>query len=111
MEESLAALRRRASSEFERIYPLDAGFDTLADVPAEIRENKRYKDHGDFSIQGLTERIEADFGEQALDIVVHSLANGPEVKKPLSRPAARATSPRSASAPTRTCRWCSASCR
>src|SRR5678816_1268596 len=35
---------------FERIYPLDAAFDTLADAPPEIRENKRYRDVGDFSI-------------------------------------------------------------
>jgi enoyl-[acyl-carrier protein] reductase I len=69
--------------EFERIYPLDAGFDTLDEAPAEIRENKRYKEQGDFSIQGMTERIRQDFGDQAIDIVVHSLANGPEVKSPL----------------------------
>src|SRR6476619_5527085 len=25
--------------EFERIYPLDAAFDTLADAPAEVRES------------------------------------------------------------------------
>src|ERR671916_2480469 len=60
--------------EFERIYPLDAAFGTLADAPAEIRENKRYKEVGDFSIQGMTERIKADFGEGSLDIVIHSLA-------------------------------------
>jgi enoyl-[acyl-carrier protein] reductase I len=69
--------------EFERIYPLDAAFDTLAETPAEIRENKRYKDQGDFSISGMTARIKEDFGEQGLDIVVHSLANAPEVKSPL----------------------------
>ena len=71
--------------EFEKIYPLDAAYDTLADVPAEIRENKRYRDTGDFSIEGITSRVRSDFGEQdkSLDIVVHSLANGPEVKKPL----------------------------
>jgi enoyl-[acyl-carrier protein] reductase I len=69
--------------EFERIYPLDAAFDALDDAPADIRDNKRYKDQGDFSIHGMTERIRHDFGEQALDIVVHSLANGPEVKSPL----------------------------
>ncbi len=68
---------------FEKIYPLDAVFDTLEDAPAEIRENKRYKELGDFSIQGLVERLTSDFGERPLDIVVHSLANGPEVKKPL----------------------------
>jgi enoyl-[acyl-carrier protein] reductase I len=69
--------------EFERVYPLDAAFDSLAEVPPEIRENKRYKEVGDFSIQGMTERIRSDFGDGSLDIVVHSLANAPEVKSPL----------------------------
>src|SRR5690348_11379791 len=69
--------------DFERIYPLDAAFDRLADAPAEVRENKRYKEQGDFSIEGMAGRIRADFGERALDIVVHSLANAPEVKSPL----------------------------
>jgi len=68
---------------FERIYPLDAVFDRLEDAPADIRENKRYKELGDFSVAGLAARIKGDFGESSLDIVVHSLANGPEVKKPL----------------------------
>jgi enoyl-[acyl-carrier protein] reductase I len=69
---------------FEKIYPLDADFDTLADVPAELRDSKRYREHGDVSIDGLVARLRADFGEApCLDIIVHSLANGPEVKKPL----------------------------
>jgi enoyl-[acyl-carrier protein] reductase I len=68
---------------FERIYPLDAVFDTLEDAPADIRENKRYRDNGDFSISGLASRLRADFGERPLDIIVHSLANGPEVRKSL----------------------------
>jgi enoyl-[acyl-carrier protein] reductase I len=69
--------------EFERIYPLDAAYDTMAEVPEDVRENKRYKDQGDFTIGGLTRRLREDFGEGGLDIVVHSLANGPEVKSPL----------------------------
>lgn len=69
--------------EFEKIYPLDASFDALNDAPEDIRSNKRYKDTGDFSIDGLVGRMEADFGKDSLDIVIHSLANGPEVKKPL----------------------------
>lgn len=69
--------------EFERIYPLDAAFDTLADAPSDVRENKRYKEVGDFSIEGMTGRIRSDFGDGSLDIVVHSLANAPEVKSPL----------------------------
>jgi enoyl-[acyl-carrier protein] reductase I len=68
---------------FERIYPLDAAYDTLADAPEDVRSNKRYSETGDFTIAGLAERLVADFGERPLDIVVHSLANGPEVKKPL----------------------------
>lgn len=68
---------------FERIYPLDAVFDRLEDAPEDVRENKRYKELGDFSIDGLVARMVADFGPQPVDIVFHSLANGPEVKKPL----------------------------
>jgi enoyl-[acyl-carrier protein] reductase I len=69
--------------EFERIYPLDAVFDSLEDAPAEIRENKRYKDLGDFSVTGLAARLKSDFGDEPLDILVHSLANAPEVRKSL----------------------------
>jgi len=68
---------------FEKIYPLDAVYDRLEDVPAELRENKRYKDVGDFTITGLASRMRSDFGDKPLDILVHSLANGPEVKKAL----------------------------
>ncbi len=68
---------------FEKIYPLDAAYDLLTDAPEEIRTNKRYKDVGDFSIGGLAAGMLADFGPKPLDILVHSLANGPDVKKPL----------------------------
>ena len=68
---------------FERIYPFDGDFDVMGDVPEEVRENRRYKDRGDFTIQGVADAIVHDFGDKPLDIVVHSFANGPEVKKPL----------------------------
>jgi len=69
--------------EFERIYPLDAAFDTLDEVPEEVLDSKRYEGRGDFSIDGLATAMLADFGSDSLDILVHSLANGPEVKNPL----------------------------
>lgn len=69
--------------EFERILPLDAEYDALADVPADVRENKRYKDLGDFTLQGAADRLAADLGSPCLDIVVHSLANGSEVSHDL----------------------------
>lgn len=68
---------------FERIYPLDAAYDTLADAPEDVLSSKRYKETGDFSIEGMAARLVADFGDKPLDILVHSLANGPEVKKAL----------------------------
>jgi enoyl-[acyl-carrier protein] reductase I len=68
---------------FEKIYPLDAVFDTYDAIPQDLRESKRYKDVGDCSVSGMANAIKADFGEKPLDIVVHALANGPEVKKPL----------------------------
>ncbi len=68
---------------FERIWPMDADFDSAGDVPSELRESRRYRDCGDVSIAGLADRLRADFGEACLDIVVHSLANGPEVQRPL----------------------------
>lgn len=78
---------RRLSSgkllELERVYPIDAAYDRLEDVPESVRENKRYSGRGDFTIEGAAKQLVQDFGEKPLDIVVHSLANGPEVHLPL----------------------------
>jgi len=82
MDES-RALSNGKLLEFDKVYPLDAAYDTLADAPEDIRTNKRYRETGDFSIDGLARKIESDFGKDSLDVVIHSLANGPEVKKPL----------------------------
>jgi len=82
MDESLQ-LSSGDKLKFERIYPLDAVFDRYDEMPEEVRTNKRYKEVGDCSIEGVAKRMVDDFGEKPVDIVVHSLANGPEVKKPL----------------------------
>lgn len=67
--------------EIAKIYPLDASFDKFEDVPEEIRENKRYKEHAGYTISEVSSAVANDFGH--VDILVHSLANGPEVQKPL----------------------------
>jgi enoyl-[acyl-carrier protein] reductase I len=82
LDESLA-MPDGKKVELERILPFDAEFDTYDDMPPETRENKRYKEHGDVSIQAAALRLTKDFGSPAVDIVIHSLANGPEVKSPL----------------------------
>jgi len=69
--------------QFERIYPLDAAYDSMEDVPADIRENRRYSGRGDFTISGLAQRMREEFAAPQLDVLVHCLANGPEVHKPL----------------------------
>ena len=68
---------------FEKIYPLDADHDAMELVPDEVKTNKRYRERGDFTMSGLAASLQADFGTPCLDIVVHSLANGSEVKKPM----------------------------
>ncbi len=67
--------------QFSKIYPLDASFDTQNQVPTEIQENKRYKNTDGYTISEVVEAVKKDFGH--VDILVHALANGPEVKKPL----------------------------
>lgn len=76
--------RRLKSGElmtFEKVYGIDAAFDTPDDVPLEIKENKRYKDHSGYTISEVAEQIKKDFG--SIDFIVHSLANSPEIKNPL----------------------------
>lgn len=73
-------LARGGSFEFEKIYPLDAAYDTLDAVPEDVKTNKRYAERGDFTIEGMRARVAEDFGDKSLDVVVHCLANGPEVK-------------------------------
>lgn len=65
----------------EKVYPLDAVFDTPDDVPDEIKENKRYAGLDGYTISEVADAVAADYGN--IDILVHSLANGPEVTKPL----------------------------
>ncbi len=67
--------------DIAKVYSLDAAFDTPDDVPADVKENKRYKDATGYTISEVAQLVKEDFG--TIDILVHSLANSPEVKKPL----------------------------
>jgi enoyl-[acyl-carrier protein] reductase I len=78
------ASRRLAHGElmqYAKLYALDASFDKPEDVPQEIRENKRYQEASGYTVSEVAQAVARDFG--TVDILVHSLANGPEVKKPL----------------------------
>lgn len=66
---------------YKKVYPLDAMYDTKEEVPEEVLQNKRYKNLKGFTISEIKEQIYQDFGN--IDFIVHSLANAPEVTKPL----------------------------
>jgi hypothetical protein len=62
-------------------------FSTPEEVPDEIKNNKRYAGLTGYDIKSCAAAIKKDYGK--VDILIHSLANGPEVTRPLletSRP-------------------------
>lgn len=67
--------------EFAHVFPLDASFDTPEEVPEEIREHKRYKDLAGYTVAEVAQNVYEKFGK--VDIVVHSIANAPEIQKSL----------------------------
>lgn len=67
--------------EIAKVYPLDAVYDTPEDVPEDVKANKRYAGASNWTVKEVVETVKNDFG--SIDILVHSLANGPEVTKSL----------------------------
>ena len=67
--------------EIAKIYPLDAVYDEPEDVPEDVMNNKRYAGLDGFTISEVAKKLEKDYGK--VDVLIHSLANGPEVIKPL----------------------------
>uniref|UniRef100_A0A5B7BV06 Enoyl-[acyl-carrier-protein] reductase [NADH], chloroplastic n=1 Tax=Davidia involucrata TaxID=16924 RepID=A0A5B7BV06_DAVIN len=67
--------------EITKVYPLDAVYDSPEDVPEDVKTNKRYAGSSNWTVKEVVESVKQDFG--SIDILVHSLANGPEVSKPL----------------------------
>lgn len=67
----------------DRVHPLDAVYDTPEDVPDEVRAGKRYEGLDYFTISEVADRWREEHGEGSLDVLVHSLANGPEVQNDL----------------------------
>ncbi|KAF3782489.1 Enoyl-[acyl-carrier-protein] reductase NADH [Nymphaea thermarum] len=67
--------------EIAKVYPLDAVYDCPEDVPEDVKANKRYAGSSNWTVQEVAECVKLDYG--TIDILVHSLANGPEVTKPL----------------------------
>lgn len=69
--------------EFANILPLDAIYDKPEDVPETVREDKRYRELQRYTVSESAVALKEKLGEAKLDVLIHSLANGSEVKKPL----------------------------
>jgi len=69
--------------EFKKIFPMDAVYDTMESVPAEVREDKRYREFNAYAISEVAQALKQELGGEKLDFMIHSLANGPEVRNPL----------------------------
>lgn len=63
----------------EKIYPCDAAYDTMADVPEAVRTDRRYAKFPEISIHGTMAAIGKEFG--GIDILVHSIAFSREITK------------------------------
>jgi enoyl-[acyl-carrier protein] reductase I len=69
----------KGSLKVEKVIPCDVSYDTMADVDEKTKTDRRYVKHGDFSLQGLHDKLAADFPQ--IDYVIHSVAFSSEVKK------------------------------
>ncbi|CRH00982.1 enoyl-acyl carrier reductase, putative [Plasmodium relictum] len=63
------------------ILPFDASFDTYEDIDEETKNNKRYNNLKNYSIEEVSNLIHNKYGN--INMLVHSLANAKEVQKPL----------------------------
>jgi len=70
-------------SEFKpvKVLPCDASYDTMDDVPAEVKADRRFAKFPEYSIKGTVDAIGQEFG--GIDILIHSVAFSREITKSL----------------------------
>jgi enoyl-[acyl-carrier protein] reductase I len=65
----------------EAEFACDVSYDTMADVPAEVRQDRRWvkieEKYGDYSIEGLVKNL-APY--EHIDVLIHSIAFSAEIK-------------------------------
>src|SRR4051794_37005791 len=68
----------------EAEFACDVQYDTMADVPPEVRQDRRWvkieQEHGDYSIEGLMKKL-APY--EHFDVLIHSIAFSSEIKNSL----------------------------
>eukprot|EP00286_Rhodomonas_abbreviata_P015375 CAMPEP_0181326566 /NCGR_PEP_ID=MMETSP1101-20121128/21578_1 /TAXON_ID=46948 /ORGANISM="Rhodomonas abbreviata, Strain Caron Lab Isolate" /LENGTH=331 /DNA_ID=CAMNT_0023435051 /DNA_START=72 /DNA_END=1067 /DNA_ORIENTATION=+ len=76
-----AKLTNGESMKIEQVYPLDLAFSNEQEIPPKVLQNKYYAGLSGFDIRSVAAKAHAEHGK--IDFLVHSVANGPEVTKPL----------------------------
>ena len=69
----------RGELKVEKIFACDASYDTMDDVPPEVKSDRRYAKFADYSIQGTVDAVGKEFG--GIDILIHSIAFSREITK------------------------------
>jgi enoyl-[acyl-carrier protein] reductase I len=62
-----------------KVLPCDASYDTMDDVPEEVRTDRRYAKFPEYSIKGTVDAVGKEFG--GIDVVIHSIAFSREITK------------------------------
>lgn len=62
----------------EKVYPLDARFDSMADVDETTRNDKRWNKFPFYGIKEVVDAVGKEFG--GIDILIHSIAFAKEIK-------------------------------
>lgn len=63
----------------EKVLPCDVSYDTMADVPDAVKNDRRYAKFPEYSIQGTVDAVGKEFG--GIDILIHSVAFSREILK------------------------------
>src|SRR6476469_7647726 len=62
----------------EKVYPLDARFDSMADVDEATRNDKRWNKYPFYAIKAVVDATGKEFG--GIDVLIHSVAFAKEIK-------------------------------
>jgi enoyl-[acyl-carrier protein] reductase I len=62
----------------EKVYPLDARFDSMADVDEATKNDKRWNKYPIYAIKEVVDAVGKEFG--GIDVLIHSMAFSREIK-------------------------------
>jgi enoyl-[acyl-carrier protein] reductase I len=65
----------------DRVVACDVRFDSMADVDEATKTDRRFNKHGDFTIQGMLDKVTPHY--EGIDILIHSVAFSREIKNKL----------------------------